>query len=221
MMFQPIILPPHHFTSFSDAESCQLFSRSDRMPPDLAALTSRRRVLAGAGMGLSSVALSHLMAESRSHFPAKAKRVIWLFMHGGPSHVELFDPKPELIKHAGKPLPESYGAVETRRKVAQNPLLGPVKAFRKHGQSGIEISEFLPRMAEIADEMCVVRSCHGDSVNHPQSVYQMNTGSILMGKPSLGSWVSYGLGSENADMPAFVVMPDPDKRGHARLCRDA
>lgn len=179
------------------------------MPPDLTALTSRRRLLAGAGMGLSSVALSHLMAESRSHFPAKAKRVIWLFMHGGPSHVDLLDPKPELIKHAGKPLPDSYGAVETRRKVAQNPLLGPVKVFRKHGQSGIEISEFLPHMAEIADEMCVIRSCHGDSVNHPQSVYQMNTGSILMGKPSLGSWVSYGLGSENADMPAFVVMPDP------------
>ena len=179
------------------------------MPPDLAALTSRRRLLAGAGMGLSSVALSHLMAESRSHFPAKVKRVIWLFMHGGPSHVDLFDPKAELIKHAGKPLPASYGAVETRRKVAQNPLLAPVKPFRKHGQSGIEISDFLPHMAEIADEMCVIRSCHGDSVNHPQSVYQMNTGSILMGKPSLGSWVSYGLGSENADMPAFVVMPDP------------
>jgi hypothetical protein len=179
------------------------------MSPDLTAMTSRRRLLAGAGMGLSSVALSHLMSESRSHFPAKVKRVIWLFMHGGPSHVDLFDPKPELIKHAGKPLPESYGAVETRRKVAQNPLLAPVKPFRKHGQSGIEISDFLPHMAEIADEMCVIRSCHGDSVNHPQSVYQMNTGSILMGKPSLGSWVSYGLGSENADMPAFVVMPDP------------
>jgi hypothetical protein len=179
------------------------------MPVDLTTLTSRRRLLAGAGMGLSSVALSHLMAESRSHFPAKVKRVIWLFMHGGPSHVDLFDPKPELIKHAGKPLPESYGAVETRRKVAQNPLLAPVKPFRKHGQSGIEISDFLPHMAEIADEMCVIRSCHGDSVNHPQSVYQMNTGSILMGKPSLGSWVSYGLGSENADMPAFVVLPDP------------
>jgi hypothetical protein len=179
------------------------------MPADLTTHTSRRRLLAGAGVGLSSVALSHLMAESRSHFPAKVKRVIWLFMHGGPSHVDLFDPKAELIKHAGKPLPASYGAVETRRKVAQNPLLAPVKPFRKHGQSGIEISDFLPHMAEIADEMCVIRSCHGDSVNHPQSVYQMNTGSILMGKPSLGSWVSYGLGSENADMPAFVVMPDP------------
>jgi hypothetical protein len=160
-------------------------------------------------MGLSSVALSHLMADSRSHFPAKAKRVIWLFIHGGPSHVDLFDPKPELLRHAGKPLPESDGTVETRRKVAQNPLLAPVKPFRQHGQSGIEVSDFLPNMLQLVDEMLFMRSCHGDSVNHPQSVYQMNTGSILMGRPSIGSWVAYGLGSENADMPAFVVLPDP------------
>jgi hypothetical protein len=85
----------------------------------------------------------------------------------------------------------------------------PVKPFRKRGESGLEISDFLPHIAECADELCVLRSCHGDSVNHPQSVYQMNTGSILTGKPSLGSWVSYGLGSENRNMPAFVVLPDP------------
>lgn len=177
---------------------------------------TRRRFLGSAGLGLSGVALSHLLqteaqaaTASKPHFPAKAKRVIWLFMHGGPSHVDLFDPKPELVRYAGKPLPESVGAVETRRKVAHNPLLAPVKPFRKYGRSGIEISEFLPHMAGIADEMCVIRSCHGDSVNHPQSVYQMNTGSILMGKPSMGSWVSYGLGTENENMPAFVVMPDP------------
>jgi hypothetical protein len=153
---------------------------------------SRRRFLGGAGVGLSGIACSQLLGsealggEGKSHFPAKAKRVIWLFMHGGPSHVDLFDPKPDLIRHAGKPLPDSYGTVETRRKVAKNPLLAPVKPFRKHGQSGIEVSDFLPHMAELADEMCVIRSCHGDSVNHPQSVYQMNTGSILMGKPSMG-----------------------------------
>jgi hypothetical protein len=147
--------------------------------------------------------------EGRSHFPARARRVIWLFMHGGPSHVDLFDPKPALVRHAGSPLPESFGRVETRRKVARNPLLAPVMPYQKHGQSGIEVSGFLPAMAELADEMCVIRSCHGDSVNHPQSVYQMNTGSILMGRPSFGSWVAYGLGTENADMPAFVVLPDP------------
>ncbi len=144
-----------------------------------------------------------------THFTPRAKRVIYLFMHGGPSHVDLFDPKPDLIKYSGQPLPESFGSVMTRRKVATNPLLAPVKPFRKHGQSGLEISDFLPHLAQCADHLCVIRSCHGDSVNHPQSVYQMNTGSILMGKPSLGSWVSYGLGTENADLPAFVVMPDP------------
>jgi hypothetical protein len=149
------------------------------------------------------------LAPRRSDHPAKAKRVIWLFMHGGPSHVDLFDPKPELIRYAGQPLPDSVGTFDTRRKVAQNPLLAPVKPFAKRGKSGIEMSDFLPHMAGIADELCVIRSCHGDSVNHPQSVYQMNTGNILMGKPSMGSWVAYGLGSENADMPAFVVMPDP------------
>jgi hypothetical protein len=88
-------------------------------------------------------------------------------------------------------------------------LLAPVAAFRPRGNSGIEISDLLPEIAGCADDLCVIRSCHGDSVNHPQSVYQMNTGSILMGRPSLGSWVSYGLGTENRNMPSFVVLPDP------------
>ncbi len=146
---------------------------------------------------------------SGTHFAPRAKRVIWLFMHGGPSHVDLFDPKPALTKYAGKPVPASFGEVMTRRDVAKNPLLAPVRRFRPRGQSGLEISDFLPHIAECADDICVVRSLHGDSVNHPQSVYQMNTGSILMGNPSVGSWVAYGLGSENQDMPAFIVMPDP------------
>lgn len=185
---------------------------------------TRRRFLAQTGHGLGAVALTALLAgESRGgtaaagspvgarrpHFAPRARRVISLFMHGGPSQVDLFDPKPELIRQAGQPLPESFGQVMTRRKVATNPLLGPLKEFRPRGESGLEISDFLPRMAEHADSLCVVRSCHGDSVNHPQSVYQMNTGSILMGRPSLGSWVAYGLGTENQDLPAFVVLPDP------------
>jgi hypothetical protein len=157
----------------------------------------------------ASEALQQPLAPKISHAAPRAKRVIYLFMHGGPSHVDLFDPKPELAKYAGQPLPESVGPVMTRRKVAANPLLGPIKPFRPRGKSGIEISDFLPHMAEVADELCVLRSCHGDSVNHPQSVYQMNTGSILMGRPSLGSWVSYGLGTENDSLPAFVVLPDP------------
>lgn len=143
------------------------------------------------------------------HIHAKAKRVIWLFMHGGPSHVDLFDPKDALVKYSGQPLPKSFGNVMTRRNVAKNPLLSPIRPFRPRGDSGIEISDFLPHISEHADDLCVVRSLHGDSVNHPQSVYQMNTGSILMGNPSVGSWVAYGLGSENQNMPAFVVLPDP------------
>jgi hypothetical protein len=185
--------------------------------------TSRREFLTNAGCGAGLLALTALLADenrcwgagrtalspSEPHFSPRAKRVIWLFMHGGPSHVDLFDPKPDLIKYAGQPLPTSFGEVMTRREVAKNPLLGPIKPFRPHGQSGLEISDFLPHLAECADELFVIRSLHGDSVNHPQSVYQLNTGSILMGRPSVGSWVAYGLGSENQDMPAFIVLPDP------------
>jgi hypothetical protein len=148
------------------------------------------------------------LAPKKAHFQPRAKRVLWLFMHGGPSHVDLFDPKPDLAKLAGQPLPESFGEVMTRRKVAENPLLGPIKPFGQHGESGMAISEFLPHTAAHADKLCVIRSLHGDSVNHPQSVYQMNTGSILMGRPSVGSWVTYGLGSENQNMPTFIVMTD-------------
>lgn len=148
-------------------------------------------------------------AASHAHFRPRAKRVIWLFMHGGPSHVDLFDPKPTLTKYAGQPLPDSFGNVMTRRDVKANPLLAPLRPFKPRGKSGLEISDFLPHIAEHADDLCVVRSMHGDSVNHPQSVYQMNTGSILMGNPSVGSWVAYGLGSLNDNMPAFVVLPDP------------
>lgn len=189
------------------------------------ATPNRRDFLLNSGGGLGGIALAHLLssqghgatpqsnssplAPKLSHFPARAKRVIYLFMHGGPSHMDLWDPKPDLIKHAGDPLPESFGSVMTRRAVAKNPLLGPIKPFHKHGQSGLEISEFLPHLSKLADDLCVLRSCHGDSVNHPQSVYQMNTGSILPGKPSLGAWVAYGLGTENQSMPAFVVLPDP------------
>ena len=197
--------------------------------------TSRRDFLLRAGGGFGALALAYLLQEDgrlaagasprgssrpqlspdsfvapkKPHFPAKAKSVIYLFMHGGPSHLETFDPKPDLQRLAGQPLPASFGPVETRRKVAANPLLASKRTFKKYGQSGIEISDFLPHVAECADDLALVRSCWADSVNHPQAIYQMNTGSVLMGKPSLGSWVAYGLGTENQDLPAFVVMPDP------------
>jgi len=185
---------------------------------------SRRDFLRTSGGGFASLALAWLLEQSEAraeskvdsplspkprHFSAKAERVIYLFMHGGPSHLETFDPKPDLQRLAGQPLPTSFGAVSTRRKVAANPLLATKRTFRKYGKSGIEVSDFLPHIAGCVDDIAVIRSCWADSVNHPQAVYQINTGSILMGKPSLGSWVGYGLGTENQNLPAFVVLPDP------------
>ncbi|HEU5116123.1 MAG TPA: DUF1501 domain-containing protein, partial [Isosphaeraceae bacterium] len=187
--------------------------------------TSRRAFLQHAGGGFGALALSWLLqqevgrAEVGSgpplgarppHFPAKAQRVIYLFMHGGPSHLETFDPKPGLQKLAGQPLPASFGPVATRRKVAQNPLLATKRTFEKCGQSGIEISDFLPHLRSCADDLAVIRSCWTDAVNHAGAVYQMNCGTPIGGRPSLGSWASYGLGTENADLPAFVVLLDND-----------
>src|SRR4051812_31029804 len=149
------------------------------------------------------------LAAHAPHFAAKAKRVIFLFMSGGPSHVDLFDPKPDLVRLAGEPIPESFGPFKTRRAGGKKKLLAPVREFKRGGQSGIEVSDFLPHIATCVDDICLLRGCHGDSVTHPESVYQMNTGSILMGRPSLGAWATYGLGTENQNMPAFVVMPDP------------
>jgi Protein of unknown function (DUF1501) len=187
-------------------------------------LASRRAFLQSAGGGLGALALHWLLFNDEGrcaspaagpqvaqapHFPARARSVIYLFMHGGPSHLETFDPKPDLQRLAGQPLPASFGPVATRRKVAHNPLLATRRKFRQCGESGIAISDFLPHLRDCADDLAVIRSCWADSVNHPQAVYEINTGSILMGKPSLGSWVSYGLGSENQDLPAFLVLPDP------------
>jgi Protein of unknown function (DUF1501) len=181
----------------------------------------RRDFLRRAGGGFGLIALTALLAEEgqlwaddpleprRVHHPARARSVIFLFMSGGPSHLETFDPKPELQRLHGQPLPESFGPVATRRNTARNRLLASPCRFHRAGQAGIEVSEWLPHIGGCIDDICVLRACHGDSVTHPESVYLMNTGSILMGRPSLGSWVAYGLGSENRNMPAFVVLPDP------------
>ncbi len=201
-------------------------------PNNKSGMYSRREWLLRSGGGLGALALASLLhddgvlaqetsaeessnplAPRQPHFAARAKRIIWLFMHGGPSQVDLFDPKPELVRYAGQPLPDSFGPVMTRRNVANNTLMAPIRPFRKHGQCGMDISDLLPHIASCADDLCVIRSCHGDSVNHPQAVYQVNTGSILMGRPSVGSWVSYGLGSQNQDMPAFIVMPQTGGNG--------
>ncbi len=188
---------------------------------------TRREFLTRSGAGFGALALIDLMARNASaedsferlalanplnprpgHLPAKAKNVIFLFMEGGPSHIDLFDPKPLLNKLAGQPLPASYGKVILAMGESHAPLLASKRKWQQHGKSGLWISDWLPHTAKLADELAVIRSCWSDGINHSAGVCQMNTGSILGGRPSLGSWVSYGLGTENQNLPSFVVMQD-------------
>jgi hypothetical protein len=146
---------------------------------------------------------------AQTHFPARAKSVIWCFLDGGPSHIDLFDPKPELEKLAGQPLPDSFDRPLTAMgKTAFTPLMGTKRKWAQHGESGLWVSDWYPEIAGCADELAVIRSCHADGLNHVGSVCQMNTGSILGGRPSLGAWCLYGLGSESRDLPGFVVLTD-------------
>jgi hypothetical protein len=138
-----------------------------------------------------------------SMFPARAKRVIFLFMSGGPSHVDLFDPKPKLVDYAGKPLPFEQPKLVRTKTV--NCLPTPWK-FGKHGQSGIDVSELLPHLSGCVDDLCVIRSMVADNINHNGACLQMNTGEQAFSRPSMGSWLTYGLGSENQDLPGFVVI---------------
>jgi hypothetical protein len=153
--------------------------------------------------------IRNAIAPKASHFPAKAKSVIWCFLDGGPSHLDLFDPKPELNKLAGNPLPESFERPITAKGfTAHTPLLATQRKFAQHGQSGIWVSDWYPEIATCVDDLAVIRSCHADGLNHVGGVCQMNTGSILGGRPSLGAWCLYGLGSECHDLPGFVVLTD-------------
>jgi hypothetical protein len=138
------------------------------------------------------------LAPKPPHFPARAKSVIFLYMTGGPSHVDLFDPKPALTANHRKTVGSD-----------QRTLLGSPFRFTRHGGSGIEVSEVLPHLAGCVDDLAIIRSMHADSSVHAVSMLQMNTGSLLQGRPSLGSWVSYGLGTENRNLPSFVVLLDP------------
>jgi hypothetical protein len=192
-------------------------------------ITTRRDFLARAGGGFGALALAHLLGGSalaealgnegarsisqpllprRPHFSARAKSVIFLFMEGGPSHLDTFDPKPALNELAGKPIPPSFGRVITAMGEFNSPILPSKRAWKQHGEGGLWISDWLPELATCADELAVIRSCYADGINHSSGVCQMNTGSILAGRPSLGAWVSYGLGTENQNLPAFVVMQD-------------
>jgi hypothetical protein len=185
------------------------------MQPHIPRLASRRDFLFKAGMGFGSLALAYFLEQDRAraddpqpHHPARARAVIFLFMEGGPSHLDTFDPKPELRRRHGQPLPASFGTVLTPMGVGGSGLLASRRTFRKYGQAGIEVADWLPHTAACADDLAVLRSCWADGLNHVGSVCQMNTGSILAGRPSLGSWVTYGLGSVSRDLPGFVVMTD-------------
>jgi hypothetical protein len=186
--------------------------------------TSRRDFLRTLGNGFGLLGLSYLMqaeqgraggptnplAARPGHFPARAKRCIFLFMVGGPSHMDMFDPKPLLQKLDGQPLPESFGKIHSQFLEGDPLCLGSHRKWGKYGQSGIDMSDLIPHMHPLADEITVIRSCAVDSVVHAPAHYQMNTGRVFMGYPSLGSWATYGLGSESENLPAFVVMTQPE-----------
>jgi uncharacterized protein (DUF1501 family) len=182
---------------------------------------TRRWFFKQCGVGVGAIALAELLgatvasaaataadplAPKRPHFTPKAKRVIYLFMAGGPSHMELFDNKPQLAKWDGKLPPAEL--LKGYRAAFINPnskLLGPKFKFARHGQCGAELSELLPHLAEVVDDIAIVKSMKTDAFNHAPAQVLMSTGSQIFGRPSTGAWVTYGLGSENRDLPAFVV----------------
>src|SRR3954465_6922047 len=183
---------------------------------------TRREFLSRCGMGMGAVSLAGLfggllsrptsalanesfvtpLSPKAPHFPAKAKHIIHIFANGGPSHVDTFDPKPSLEKHAGKPLPMENLKTERRTGAA---FASPFK-FKKYGKSGIEVSDLFPNVAETIDEIAVIRSMHADVPNHEPSLLLMNCGEARQIRPSMGSWVTYGLGTENQNLPGFISM---------------
>lgn len=183
-------------------------------------LHSRRRFLARGGSGLGAMAFSSMLAAERStkpHHEPKAKSVIFLFMEGGPSHIDLFDPKPKLNEMHGQPMPKSFGKLITAMGTGNNALLGSPRQWKQYGQSGTWVSDWYPHIAQHVDDMAVVRSCVADGLNHVGSVCQMNTGDILAGRPSMGAWVTYGLGTANKDLPSFTVLiDDKDPLGNTK-----
>jgi hypothetical protein len=144
----------------------------------------------------------------KPHHQPKAKSIIFLFMEGAPSHIDLFDPKPKLNELHGQPMPASFGKPITAMGTGGNALMGSPRQWKQHGQSGIWVSELYPHIAKHADKLAVLRSCQSDGLNHAGGVSQMNTGDILSGRPSLGAWVTYGLGTANKNLPTFVSMID-------------
>lgn len=176
---------------------------------------SRRQLLETAGKGFGALALADLMKAGPTsvkapHFAPRAKNVIFLFMHGGVSHVDTFDPKPSLTKYNGQPLPGSFGEgmITSRIDFRKALMRGSPWEFHRCGKSGLEISALYPHLSECADDLAVIRSCYGDAFDHAPAIYLRSSGSQFPGRPSLGAWAAYGLGSENQNLPAFVVMSD-------------
>ena len=195
-------------------------NKNDRQPEN-AAHVSRRWFMEQCGMGMGAMALQHLLAAGgyaqakgpdnplapkAPHFAPKAKNVIYLFMGGAPSHLEMFDNKPQLAKFDGTlPPPELLKGYRAAFINPNSTLLGPKFKFAKHGQAGAELSELIPHLATVVDDIAIVRGMVTDAFNHAPAQLMMYTGSMIFGRPSMGSWVTYGLGSESQDLPAFVV----------------
>ena len=183
---------------------------------------TRREFVRDACCGFGGLALVSLLHEEEAragsadplapkppHLPAKARAVIFLFMAGGPSHLETFDPKPLLNQLNGQTRPKEFGEAKYQFVQSNAKLLGTRRTFQKYGRSGTDVSDLFPETATCVDDLAVVRSCHGDMVVHSAAQYELFTGRVTPGFPSMGSWVVYGLGSESRSLPSYVVMPDP------------
>jgi len=191
---------------------------------------TRRVFLGRASQGLGALALGSILqprllqaAATRAvqgavnplHFPAKARRVIWLSMAGGPSHLETFDPKPKLVEMHGKPMPESFTQGKQIAQLQGQKLVcyGPQLPFKRFGKAGVELCELFTQLGSVSDEICWVRSMTSEAINHDPAHMFMNTGSQIAGRPSMGSWVTYGLGSEAENLPGFVVLTSLGRGG--------
>ncbi|MFT5467417.1 MAG: hypothetical protein ACI8UO_002521 [Verrucomicrobiales bacterium] len=179
---------------------------------------SRRRALQSAACGFGSLALSGLAAadSGQMHHMPRAKRVIFLFMHGGPSHVDTFDYKPELQKRSGERLPFAPAKNLDPTATTKAKLLGSPWEFAQHGESGLWVSELFPEVAKRADDLCVIRSMQSKGQSHGQAVCMLHTGTDSLVRPSVGAWVSYGLGTENADLPGYVSISPSASHGGPR-----
>ena len=196
---------------------------STETPEHVRYTRNRREFLTDSFCGFGSLAFAQMaqsqMAQAASvnplaakvpHHAAKAKNVIFLFMAGGPSHLETFDPKPLLNKLSGQKRPKEFGEAKYQFVQTDAKLLGTKRTFKQHGQSGLWVSDLFPHQAGVIDDLCILKSVTGDMVVHSAAQYQMMTGRILPGFPSMGSWMLYGLGSEANSLPSYCVLPDPD-----------